>query len=227
MPRFSFGYKLGEKNVIKGGYGVYYDTLNARDWTPNQDGFDVTMFEKGPELGGVWAASRTYPGLRANNPRETYAFSDFPYPETADDFPTAEQVRSYLNSYADHFGLRPLMRLSTEVVSVKYPAGTPGEAQPFEIVIRTTRNGGTTETHHFDFVAVCNGVFHEPNVPRLEGQEHFSGPILHSSRLVDPEVVVGKRIVVVGAGKSALASASTSCAYLRTRRTRWRSTRSH
>jgi hypothetical protein len=42
MPRFSFGYKLGEKNVIKGGYGMYYDTLNARDWTPNQDGFDVT-----------------------------------------------------------------------------------------------------------------------------------------------------------------------------------------
>ena len=45
MPRFSFGYKLGNKNVIKGGYGVYYDTLNARDWTPNQDGFDVTHHE--------------------------------------------------------------------------------------------------------------------------------------------------------------------------------------
>jgi hypothetical protein len=42
MPRFSFGYRLGEKNVIKGGYGVYYDTLNARDWTPDQDGFDIT-----------------------------------------------------------------------------------------------------------------------------------------------------------------------------------------
>ena len=42
MPRLSFGYKLGEKNVIKGGYGLYYDTLNARDWTPNQDGYDVT-----------------------------------------------------------------------------------------------------------------------------------------------------------------------------------------
>jgi hypothetical protein len=42
MPRLSFGYRLGEKNVIKGGYGVYYDTINARDWTPNQDGYDVT-----------------------------------------------------------------------------------------------------------------------------------------------------------------------------------------
>lgn len=42
MPRVSFGYKLGDKNVIKGGYGLYYDTLNARDWTPNQDGYNVT-----------------------------------------------------------------------------------------------------------------------------------------------------------------------------------------
>jgi hypothetical protein len=42
MPRVSFGYKVGEKNVIKGGYGMYFDTLNARDWTPNQDGYDVT-----------------------------------------------------------------------------------------------------------------------------------------------------------------------------------------
>jgi hypothetical protein len=41
MPRLSFGYKVGERNVIKGGYGVYYDTLNARDFTPDQQGYDV------------------------------------------------------------------------------------------------------------------------------------------------------------------------------------------
>jgi hypothetical protein len=42
MPRFSFGYRLGEKMALKGGYGMYYDTLNARDWTPNLEGFNVT-----------------------------------------------------------------------------------------------------------------------------------------------------------------------------------------
>jgi hypothetical protein len=42
MPRLAIAYKLGEKTVLKSGYGVYYDTINARDWTPNQDGYSVT-----------------------------------------------------------------------------------------------------------------------------------------------------------------------------------------
>jgi len=50
-----------------------------------EDGFAVTVFEKEPAIGGVWSALRTYPDLRANNPRETYAFSDHPYSKTADD----------------------------------------------------------------------------------------------------------------------------------------------
>ena len=42
MPRTSFGYRLGEKMAVKGGYGMFYDTLNARDWTPDLQGFNVT-----------------------------------------------------------------------------------------------------------------------------------------------------------------------------------------
>jgi cation diffusion facilitator CzcD-associated flavoprotein CzcO len=169
-----------------------------------EDGFEVVVFEKQAELGGVWASSRTYPGLRANNPRETYAFSDYPYPGTADDFPTAEQVRSYLGSYADHFGLRPLIRLSTEVVSVKSISAPPGAAPKFEVVIRNIGANGTTDKLHFDFVVVCNGVFSEPWIPHIDGQERFAGTVLHSSRLTDPGMATGKRVVVVGAGKSAL-----------------------
>jgi hypothetical protein len=44
MPRLSFGYKIGERNVLKGGYGVYYDTVNARDFNAGNvdEGFDIT-----------------------------------------------------------------------------------------------------------------------------------------------------------------------------------------
>jgi len=106
-----------------------------------QDGFAVTVFEKEPTIGGVWAPSRTYPGLRANNPRETYAFSDFPYPPTVDDFPTAEQIRSYLESYVDHFGLRSRLRLATEIISVSYAPHDAAAHARFQVVTQLLENG--------------------------------------------------------------------------------------
>ena len=42
MPRLSAAYKLGEKTVLKAGYGIYYDTLNAADFTQNNPGFSST-----------------------------------------------------------------------------------------------------------------------------------------------------------------------------------------
>ena len=42
MPRVSAAYKLGEKTVVKAGYGLYYDTLNAADYDPNNPGFSAT-----------------------------------------------------------------------------------------------------------------------------------------------------------------------------------------
>jgi dimethylaniline monooxygenase (N-oxide forming) len=162
-----------------------------------QDGFDIVVFEKDQELGGVWAASRGYPGLRANNSRDTYAFSDFPYPDTADEFPTAAQIRAYLNAYADRFALRSLISLSTEVVSVRRTA-----THRFQVLVRPPV--GNETAFEFDFVVVCNGLFSEPQTPQFDGQDLFRGPILHSSQLTDPRIVSRKRVVVVGAGKSPL-----------------------
>src|SRR4030095_13825041 len=42
MPRVSASYLLGELTVIKGGYGLYYDTLAAADYFAAQAGYSVT-----------------------------------------------------------------------------------------------------------------------------------------------------------------------------------------
>ncbi len=43
MPRVSSAYRLGDKTVVKGGYGLFFDTLNAADYTnANQNGYSVT-----------------------------------------------------------------------------------------------------------------------------------------------------------------------------------------
>jgi len=166
-----------------------------------EDGFDVVVFEKEASLGGVWAASRTYPGLHANNPRDTYAFSDHPYPATADDFPSAPQVRAYLESYADRFGLRPNLRLATEVVQV---ARSAPDGDRFRVMVRGVGEPGRSTTEEVDFVVVCNGVFSQPQVPDIDGMAEFSGRALHSSQATDPALVEGRRVLVVGAGKSSI-----------------------
>ena len=38
----SAAYKLGEKAVLKGGYGLFYDTLNATDYDANNLGYNST-----------------------------------------------------------------------------------------------------------------------------------------------------------------------------------------
>ena len=40
MPRASAAYKLGERTVLKGGYGMFFDTLNAADYTHDVPGRD-------------------------------------------------------------------------------------------------------------------------------------------------------------------------------------------
>ncbi len=168
-----------------------------------QDGFEVTMFEKEPAVGGVWAPSRAYPGLSTNNPRETYVFSDFPHDEETGDFPTAAEVRAYLEDYVEHFGLQPHLRLETEVCAVaRGESGRHGEHGGFELTIQALRDVAEPETVTSDFLVVCNGVHSEPFVPQFGGIERFAGPVLHSSQT--PEALRHRRVLVVGAGKSAL-----------------------
>jgi hypothetical protein len=42
MPRVSAAYRLGDRTVVKGGWGLYYDSISAGDENPNQTGYDVT-----------------------------------------------------------------------------------------------------------------------------------------------------------------------------------------
>jgi hypothetical protein len=42
MPRVSSSWSLNGETVLQGGYGLYYDTLNASNFSPNQNGYSAT-----------------------------------------------------------------------------------------------------------------------------------------------------------------------------------------
>lgn len=165
-----------------------------------QDGFDVCVLEKDGHLGGTWSPSNTYPGLRTNNTKQTYEFSDHAYPEDTDLSPRAEQVRAYLESYADRFAIREMIRFRQEVVSIDRP---PSPDAAWTVKYRPAGGDGPESAASFDFIAVCNGVYHRPNIPEIPGAQSFRGRILHSSQVTSQSYGTGDQVVVVGGGKSA------------------------
>ena len=160
-----------------------------------QAGHEVAVYEKAPDVGGVWSRSRRYPGLTTQSPKAQYSLSDYPMPRDYPEWPTGAQVQAYLAGYASHFGLDPALRLGTEVTSAT-PAGAGGWT--------ITTAGGRAE--HVDKLVVANGVFCEPAVPSYPGEAEFTaagGRVLAGTELHDEEQARGKHVLVVGYGKSA------------------------
>jgi len=69
MPRASASYQVGDRTVLKGGYGLYYDTLNAADYVAAQAGYSVTTTSTiSDDLGGRRHARREFAARR--NPHD-------------------------------------------------------------------------------------------------------------------------------------------------------------
>jgi cation diffusion facilitator CzcD-associated flavoprotein CzcO len=166
-----------------------------------QTGHDVVVFDKTPDVGGVWSATRRYPGLTTQSAKGTYALSDFALPRDYPEWPTGAQVQSWLAGYVTRFDLDRHLRLNTEVVS----AIATDDETGWTLSLRDVRNG-RTDTETVDRLVVANGVFCEPNIPDYPGFTEFSdagGRVLAGTQIHDAEQARGKHVLVVGYGKSA------------------------
>lgn len=161
-------------------------------------GYDVQVYEKENEIGGVWAPSRHYPGLTIQNTRDTYAFSDFRMPKDYSEFPTGEQMLAYLKSYAEHFSINKVINLNHKVLSA-----VQTENNSWKLLIRNEQKGFNIEA---DFLVVCSGIFSEPFIPEADGMENFinsGGSIFHTTKVSNSNLYKNKKVAVVGFGKSA------------------------
>ena len=51
-------------------------------------GHEVVVYDKAPDVGGVWSRTRRYPGLTTQSPKAQYSLSDFPMPSVHRPSPT-------------------------------------------------------------------------------------------------------------------------------------------
>jgi dimethylaniline monooxygenase (N-oxide forming) len=172
-------------------------------------GFDVTVFEIGSQIGGMWCylndngRSSAYRTLHINTSRGVTRFSDLDFDADTQDFPDHADMHRYLVSYAEHFGVMPRIRFHSRVMRVRPVFDPACEAPRWQVEIEN----GMLET--FDAVLMATGHLTRPyEIPELQ---RFNGDYLHSHHYKAPEPYVGKRICVVGIGNSACDIASDVC----------------
>jgi dimethylaniline monooxygenase (N-oxide forming) len=176
-------------------------------------GIPFDCFEKGSEVGGNWryrndnGMSSAYRSLHINTSRGLMSYATFPMPEDYPDYPNHWQIAKYFDDYVDHFGLRERISFRTEVKKVEPIAG--------EWEVTVTDADGREQTNRYGAVMVANGHHWDPRWPEppFPGSDHFAGEQIHAHHYKEPDLLEGKRVVVLGIGNSATDIAVESSRY--------------
>ncbi|KAG2454841.1 hypothetical protein HYH02_000673 [Chlamydomonas schloesseri] len=163
-------------------------------------GCSVLVLELNEELGGVWL--RNYSGFGLQVPWKLYQFPEFPWPKEIQprhEYPTGEDVQEYVRAYATHFDLRRHIRFNCKLLRLRWcPNIRSWEAlycdtsveKFFKVVV--------------DYAVICAGIYSQPYIPDYEGTDSYAGIQLHAKDFTDLSLARGRRVVIVGAGKTAL-----------------------
>jgi dimethylaniline monooxygenase (N-oxide forming) len=170
----------------------------------NSRGIEFDCFEVGSDVGGNWrymndnGMSAAYRSLHINTSRRTMAYAAYPMPEELPDYPNHFQIAQYFDDYVDHFGFRDRIRFHTEVTHVERSGD--GWAVSWRDL-----DSGEEDREVYAAVAVANGHHWNPRWPEpaFEGQDSFEGEQIHVHSYKEPDIVRGKRVLVLGIGNSA------------------------
>ncbi|WP_329202259.1 MULTISPECIES: flavin-containing monooxygenase [unclassified Streptomyces] len=153
---------------------------------------DFVVLERAGSVGGTWR-DNSYPGCACDVPSHLYSFSFAPNPDWPRTFSGQPAIRAYLEHVADTFGLRPHIRLDSEVRMMRWDA----EELRWEI---ETPAGELTA----DVVVSATGPLSDPKVPEVPGLDTFPGKVFHSARWDHDYDLRGKRVAMIGTGASAI-----------------------
>lgn len=169
-------------------------------------GIPFDCLEREDDIGGNWyfgrKGSSVYRSTRLISSKSLTEYTDFPMPAYYPDHPDQEMVWRYLKSYAERFDLYRHIEFKT---SVQWIAPAKGAEHGWEVTL------ASGERRRYRGVVIANGHNWDPRWPSYPGD--FAGEVLHSSQYKTPEVLAGKRVLVVGGGNSGYDLATESARY--------------
>jgi putative flavoprotein involved in K+ transport len=147
-----------------------------------------TVLEMSHASTGSWP--HYYESLKLFSPARYSSLPGYPFPGPPDRYPLRDEVSAYLQSYAEHFQFP--IRFHQEVSRVEQ------DESGFEVIT------ATGEYYQARTIIAATGPFRQPTLPPFPGQERFKGQTLHSADYRRPDPFHGQRVLIVGAGNSAV-----------------------
>ncbi|GAA3989501.1 ArsO family NAD(P)H-dependent flavin-containing monooxygenase [Allokutzneria multivorans] len=153
-----------------------------------QHGLRPVILEAGAEAVGSWP--RYYDSLTLFSPARFSSLPGLAFGGDPERYPHRDEVTDYLRRYATR--LDADLRTDHRVSTVEHRAGR------FDV---TTTSGVELSA---PLLIAATGSFNNPHRPALPGLDTFTGTVLHAGDYRAPNSLADKRIVVVGAGNSAV-----------------------
>jgi len=157
------------------------------------------ILEGRPSMGGTWDIFR-YPGVRSDSDMHTlgYRFKPWRATKAIADGPA---ILDYVKETASEHGLEEHVRYQHRATAAVWSSD---EATWTVEALRTD----TGETAHFtcNFLLMCAGYYsyRQGHTPEFESRERFEGTIVHPQEWPRDLDYVGKNVVVIGSGATAM-----------------------
>lgn len=173
--------------IVGGGFGG----VGAATMLKREGYEDITVFEKGERVGGVWHHN-TYPGAACDIPSHLYEYSFAPNRWSRRYAPQAE-IQAYVEGVARRFGVLEKVRTGTEVKSAAW------DEERGKWLLETSAG-----PHEADVLITACGQLSVPSTPPIPGLDEFEGPAFHTAEWRHDVDLAGKRVAVLGTGCSAI-----------------------
>jgi cation diffusion facilitator CzcD-associated flavoprotein CzcO len=150
------------------------------------------IIEKASRVGGTWREN-TYPGCGCDVPSALYSYSFAPSAKWSHLFAKQPEILNYLEEVSENFNIKQLIQFNTSLEDARWDE---------------SRHLWVLETNQGQYLAktvICaTGPITEPQTPKLDGLETFTGEMFHSAKWNHDYDLTGKRIAVIGTGASAI-----------------------
>nr|WP_294791105.1 ArsO family NAD(P)H-dependent flavin-containing monooxygenase [uncultured Mucilaginibacter sp.] len=148
-------------------------------------GLDYMLLDNQSTCGGSWR--HTWDSLTLFSPAKNSSLPGWPMPESESQFPSRQEVLEYLCAYEKKYEL-----------PIKRPVNVASVHQT-EVGFDLMTDKGTYQAKA---IVAATGNWQSPYVPALPGSSIYKGLQLHSAQYRNPQLLKGKKVLVVGGGNS-------------------------